>query len=126
MALIRELYEEVKEIFPETTTRQFSNYCGMSDGYYGSVTAQHLEISTNALIVLAEVLDHMRDIRCVLDPALSARIDALQHRIVNEVVARTQLVDSGVMRVRRMLLKAFASAISRRDPNYGAMPFLMS
>lgn len=126
MALIRDLYEEVKGIFPETTTRQFSNYCGMSDGYYGSVMAQKLPISTNALIVLAEVLEHKREISCACDPVLSARIDAVQQRIVDEVVARTQQVDSNVTRVRRMLLKAFAAAITRRDPRSDAMPFIMS
>ena len=126
MALIKDLYEEVKAIFPGITSREFSGYCGMSEGYYGSVMAQNLPISTNALMVLAEVLEHKREISCADDPALSARIEAVQQRCVDEVVARTQHVDSKVLRVRRMLLRAYAAAITQRDSSSGPMPFLMS
>ena len=50
------LYEKIKTAMPDMTVREFSNYCGKSEGYYGSITAQNLELSTNALLHLAEVL----------------------------------------------------------------------
>ena len=54
----KDIYELTQKAIPDMTVRRFSRYCGKSEGYYGSLIAQNLDISTNALIHLAEVLTY--------------------------------------------------------------------
>lgn len=118
---IQQLFEQFREIFPDTTTRQFSGYCGMSDGYYGSVTAQSLPISTNALIILAEVLQHKMELECADKPQQIRAIQELQEQIAHEVAARSTPHSTGSRQVNRLLLKALAKLCYERD--MPAMPF---
>jgi len=118
---IQQLFEQFREIFPDTTTRQFSGYCGMSEGYYGSLVAQNLAISTNALIILAEVLQHKLDLECREQPEKMREIEALQQSIAAEVATRSTPQSTGSPQVNRMLLKALAKLCYERD--MPAMPF---
>jgi|SaaInl5LU_22_DNA_1037371.scaffolds.fasta_scaffold35232_1 hypothetical protein len=51
------IFEAVCDVIPGVTCRIFSEYCGMSEGYWGSVKAQGLMLSVDALLHLAEMLE---------------------------------------------------------------------
>ena len=57
-----QLYAQFIKILPDTTSRSFSRDCGMSEGYWGSISSQNLPISTQALIRLLEALEHKKTI----------------------------------------------------------------
>ena len=51
------IFEAVCDVIPGVTCRIFSEYCGMSEGYWGSVKARGLMLSVDALLHLAEMLE---------------------------------------------------------------------
>ena len=57
MSFTKQLFEMTSMALPDVTARTFSRYLGKSEGYYGSITAQNLDISTNSLLFLSELLD---------------------------------------------------------------------
>ena len=40
MTFTNDLYDKIKAAVPDMTVRRFSRYCGMSEGYYGSINTQ--------------------------------------------------------------------------------------
>lgn len=120
MTFTNDLYGNIKAAVPDMTVRRFSRYCGMSEGYYGSITAQSLPLSTNALIHLAEVLTHMQQIKP------SHALDAALAMIADEVARRMQSINSSNWSVRQMIVKAVAKAqISRVDNNLAPLPIVV-
>jgi hypothetical protein len=122
---VQELYERVKALFPDTTTRLFSRYCGMSDGYYGSVVAQGLQISNEALLILAQVLEHKRELECAQDGAKAAGVRALQEQIAQMVATRSQPHCDGSVQVNRMLLRALAKLCYERECQSTGLGFVV-
>lgn len=102
MKFNKDLYGVIKCAMPEMTVRQFSRYCGRSEGYYGSITAQALPLSTNALLHLAEMLTHRQklDQTQALNSALAM--------IAQEVANRMQNINTRNWAVRQMIIKAVA------------------
>jgi len=101
------------------TVRRFSRYCGKSEGYYGSIIAQNLDLSTNALIHLAEVLTYKQ----AHTPC--REIKQALFTITEEIADRMQHINSGNMSVRRMIIKAVAALQMRNDGDYyTALPVL--
>ena len=62
MSFTKQLFEMTSMALPEVTARKFSRYLGKSEGYYGSVSSQNLDISTNSLLFLSEILEHKNSI----------------------------------------------------------------
>jgi hypothetical protein len=120
------IYDKVCEAIPNTTTRSFSRDCGKSEGYYGSITAQKLNISTNALICLAEVLEVRK---CLLRDKLTAsrlgKIGVAQQMIADEVAARVQSVTSDDYIIRKMIISSVAKSIAKYDRQHYPPIFIM-
>lgn len=115
-----ELYGKIKTAMPEMTVREFSRYCGKSEGYYGSITAQDLPLSTNALLHLAEVLTHAHANQP--SPSLNSALVM----IAEEVARRIQHIDTQNWSVREMVIKAVARAqVSNTRQNVAPMPIVL-
>jgi len=115
MTFPQQLYRRIAEALPGTTTRTFSRYCGMSEGYYGSICAQNLPISTNALICLAEVLDQIIAVKESFQPRTAMSLRVVQQTIAEEIASRTQNFQIGNVLVRKMIIRAVASVALKRD-----------
>ena len=120
MTFTNDLYDKIKAAVPDMSVRRFSRYCGMSDGYFGSITAQALPLSTNALIHLAEVLTHMQQIKP------SHALDAALVMIAEEVARRIPSINSSSnWAVRQMIVKAVAKLqVSRVDSDLAPLPIV--
>lgn len=121
MTFTNDLYDKIKAAVPDMTVRRFSRYCGRSDGYYGSITAQALPLSTNALIHLAEMLTHMQSLKP------SHALDAALVMIAEEVAHRMQSINSSSnWAVRQMIVKAVAKVqVSRVDNDLAPLPIVL-
>ena len=115
MTFPQQLYRSIAEALPGTTTRIFSRYCGKSEGYYGSICAQNLPISTNALICLAEVLGQIITVKKSFQPRTAMSLQVVQQMIADEIARRTQNLQIGNLQVRKMVLRAVASVALTRD-----------
>ena len=126
MATPQELFEDLKEIFPGTTCRSFSRLCGMNQSYYGSITSQGLALSTNALMFLAELLEHKKTLMHDMTPRRLAQIDAVQAKIAREVARRATTIESSNAKVRSMVIAALARvAAERHADGWQLMPTVM-
>ena len=112
MKSTKDIYELTQKAIPDMTVRRFSRYCGKSEGYYGSLIAQNLDLSTNALIHLAEVLAHKHT------HTPCSCIKKVLVTITEEIADRMQHINSANMAVRRMIIKAVAAVQMRNDDNY--------
>ena len=54
MTFTEELYEKISNLYVGMTVRGFSELCGKSPSYYGSIKSQNLELSTSAIAHLME------------------------------------------------------------------------
>ena len=114
MTFTQQLYEQVCNALPGTTSRSFSRLCGRSEGYYGSITAQQLPISTNSLIYLAEMIEQLlafkRD-----QASTTSKLRRIQQCIAAEIARRTQDIDTDNLVVRKMIISAVANVAYTRD-----------
>ena len=119
MSLTKQLFEMTSMALPDITARTFSRYLGKSEGYYGSITAQNLDISTNSLLFLAEVLDHKNS----LSP--NKRITELQSMIAQEVARRMQQLNTENEVVRKLVIRCVAKTYVERDQIFSAPPIVI-
>ena len=119
MSFTKQLFEMTSMALPDITARTFSRYCGKSEGYYGSITAQNLDISTNSLLFLAEVLDHKNTI----NP--NNRITELQSMIAQEVARRMQKLDTENEVIRKLVIRSVAKTYMERDQLFSAPPIVI-
>jgi hypothetical protein len=120
MTFTKQLFEKTSMALPNITARTFSRYCGKSEGYYGSISAQNLDISTNSLLYLSEVLEHKR----ATSP--NRHITELQDMIAEEVARRMNTLDTGNLAVRKMIIRAVAHAYMQRTDEYFAPPIVIA
>ena len=119
MSFTKKLFEMTSKALPDVTSRTFSRYLGKSEGYYGSISAQNLNISTNSLLYLSEVLEHKR----ATSP--NQYITELQEMIAQEVARRVQSFPTQNMAVRKMMLRAIANAYAQSSGGYSAPPIVI-
>jgi len=110
MTFEQRLYEQVRQVLPDTTTRTFSRDCGMSDNYLCSIQSQGLKMSTAALLHLAESMEHRQALEQTHKP-----IDAVLQLITNEVATRTNNINSASITVQRLITKSIAAVAYQRD-----------
>lgn len=115
------LYEKLHNAMPNLTTRKFSNLCGKSEGYFGSLTAQNLPISDNALLYLSEHLELKKQIYD--DRNFTARVNEVQEMIASEIATRMNDVQVENLRVRQMILRSVAKIAVQRDQTEN-LPFM--
>ena len=119
MSFTKQLFEMTSMALPDVTARTFSRYLGKSEGYYGSVTAQNLDISTNSLLFLSELLDQ----KCSNTP--NKRITELQSMIAQEVARRMQTLDTQNIAVRKIVMKSIAIAYMNSEYEFAAPPIVI-
>ena len=119
MSFTQQLFEMTSMALPDVTARTFSRYLGKSDGYYGSISSQNLDISTNSLLFLAEVLDHKNTI------SPNKRITELQSMIAQEVARRMQKLDTENEVIRKLVIRSVAKTYMERDQLFNAPPILI-
>jgi hypothetical protein len=120
MNFTKKLFEMTSMALPDVTARTFSAYLGKSEGYYGSISAQNLNISTNSLLYLSEVLEHKR----VTSP--NQYITEIQQMIALEVARRVQSFPMQNMEVRKIMLRAIANAYAQSTGGYSAPPIVIA
>lgn len=124
MTFTHELYERTCDALPGTTTRRFSRYCGKSEGYFGSICAQQLPISTNAIIHLAEMIERMM-VLADYEPRTNEKLRRIQAFIATEVARRTQELPIVNLAIRQMVARAVASAAYTRDQQQNLPPIVI-
>ena len=60
MTFTEELYQHISSLYSGMTVRGFSKLCGKSEGYFGSMKAQNLELATSAITNLLEELEQRK------------------------------------------------------------------
>jgi len=119
MSFTKQLFEMTALALPNITSRTFSRHLGKSEGYYGSISAQNLNISTNSLLYLSEVLEHKK----ATSP--NRYITELQEMIAHEVARRVQSLQTQNMAVRKIVLHAIAQRYMASADDYCAPPIII-
>lgn len=119
MNFTKKLFDMTSMALPDVTARTFSRYLGKSEGYYGSISAQNLNISINSLLYLSEVLEHKKA------ESPNQYITELQEMIAQEVARRVQSFPTQNMAVRKMMLRAIANAYAQSTGGYSAPPIVI-
>jgi phenylalanyl-tRNA synthetase beta subunit len=120
MSITRQIYDKTTQALPDITARKFSRYCGKSEGYYGSISSQNLDISTNGLLYLSEVLEHKK----ATNP--NKLIVETQNLIAAEIARRMQQVDTGNLAIRKLVLRAIASTYLEAHDEFSVPPILIT
>ena len=110
MTFEQTLYEQVRQVLPNTTTRTFSRDCGMSENYLCSIQSQGLRLSTPALLHLAEVLEYRRNLGQTQKP-----VERVLQMLADEIAVRSNRISSRSFTVQRLVTKAIAAAAYKRD-----------
>jgi hypothetical protein len=120
MEFTKKLFELTAVALPEITTRKFSTYLGKSEGYYGSICTQKLNIPTNSLIFLSELLDK----KYSENP--NPRIKEVQFYIAQEIAQRMNFIETKNLVVRNLILKSIANICLKNELNYSAPPIIIT
>lgn len=116
----QQLFEQVQAALPTTTTRTFSTDCGMSENYFCSIRSQGLQMSTAAIVHLAEVLEHRSELGQISKP-----IEPILKLIADEIAKRSQSTQSASLTVQRIIASAVARIAFERDSRYTIPPIVM-
>ena len=124
MSFTKQLFEMTSMALPGVTARTFSRYLGKSEGYYGSISAQNLAISTNGLLFLSEVLEQ-HNTRYQDNPSQNKYITEIQNLIAQEIARRMQQLDTENLAVRKMVIRAVAQTYMHSGNEYSAPPIVI-
>ena len=112
MTFTEELYQHISSLYSGMTVRGFSKLCGKSEGYYGSMKAQNLELATSAITNLLEELEQ-RKMMFISMNASAKQITELrdvQLFIADEIAARHhKCSENQNIKIRHMLLEAVSN-----------------
>lgn len=114
MTFTKQLFQMTGMTLPNMNAKIFSRYLGRSEGYYGSVSAQKLDISTNSLLHFSEVLEQKK----LEHP--NAKIAELQNLIADEIARRMEKLESQNLAVRQLLIRAVANRYMQQSYDYAA------
>lgn len=114
-----ELYLTLSEIYPNLTVRSISKMMGRSQGYWSSVNAQNIAVSTSALVQLMDFLTCLK-IQSMPGSARYEKLILLITKIEQELFTRFQET-TGLE-----ALVATERPISTNNENYEVMPFVVS
>lgn len=114
-----ELYWALLEIYPNLTVRSISKMMGKSQGYWSSVNAQNIAVSTSALVQLLDCLTCLK-IQSMPGSARYEKLILFITKIEQELFTRFQETTG---------LEAFAANEALTLPNndnFSVMPFVVS
>lgn len=114
-----ELYWALSEIYPNLTVRSISKMMGKSQGYWSSVNAQNIAVSTSALVHLLDALTCLK-IQLMPGSTRFERLILLTTKIEQELFTRFQEA-TGLE-----ALVASERPLSPNNDNYSVMPFVVS
>ena len=114
-----ELYLALSEIYPNLTVRSISKMMGRSQGYWSSMNAQNIAVSTSALVHLLDALSCLK-IQLVPGSARFEKLKQLIARIEQELFTRFE-ISTGLE-----ALVAPEGLTSTNNENYSVMPFVVS
>ena len=114
-----ELYLALSEIYPNLTVRSISKMMGRSQGYWSSMNAQNIAVSTSALVHLLDALSCLK-IQLVPGSARFEKLKQLIARIEQELFTRFE-ISTGLE-----ALVAPEGLPSTNNENYSVMPFVVS
>jgi len=83
-----------------------------------------LEISTNGLLFLSEVLEQ-QNTRNQDNPIQNKYITEIQNLITQEIARRMQQLDTGNLAVRKMVIRAVAQTYMQSGYDYSAPPIVI-
>ena len=125
MTFTEELYQHISSLYSGMTVRGFSKLCGKSEGYYGSMKAQNLELATSAITNLLEELEQ-RKMMFISMNASAKQITELrdvQLFIANEIAIRHhKCSENQNIKIRQMLLEAVSNLADRELDNRTPTP----
>ena len=114
-----ELYWALSEIYPNLTVRSISKMMGRSQGYWSSVNAQNIAVSTSALVHLLDALSCLK-IQSISGSTRFEKIKLLITKIEQELFTRFEETTG---------LEALVATEGLASPNidnYSVMPFVVS
>ena len=128
MSYTKQIFNEMKAIDPNITVREFSYRCGKSEGYYGSLISQELELSDEAIINLLETLE-MWKLISVKTPNNTAdkvhQIDDVQKNLTTELAERTSTNHNTLNnQVRNLIIKAVVNLYQSKTNADTSIPFV--
>lgn len=82
----------------------------MSENYLCSIQSQGLQLSTAALLHLAEVLEHRRTLG-----QTQKSVEGVLQMLADEIAVRSNHICSSSFTVQRLVTKAIAAAAYKRD-----------
>ena len=125
MTFTEELYQHISSLYSGMTVRGFSKLCGKSEGYYGSMKAQNLELATSAITNLLEELEQ-RKMMFISMNASAKQITELrdvQLFIADEIAARHhKCSENQNIKIRHMILEAVSNLADREIDNRTPTP----
>ena len=125
MTFTEELYEKISNLYVGMTVRGFSKLCGKSEGYYGSMKAQNLELATSSITNLLEELER-RKMMFISMNASAKQIGELrdvQLFIADEIAQRHhKCSENQNIKIRHMLLEAVSNLADRELDNRTPTP----
>jgi len=128
MSYTKQIFNEMKAIDPNITVREFSYRCGKSEGYYGSLISQKLELSDEAIINLLETLEMWKLISVktpnnTVDKIL--RISDVQKNLTTELAERTSTNHNTLNnQVRNLIIKAVVNLYQSKKNADTSIPFV--
>ena len=128
MSYTKQIFNEMKAIDPNITVREFSYRCGKSEGYYGSLISQELELSDEAIINLLETLE-MWKLITVKTPNNAVdkihQIDDVQKNLTTELAERTSTNHNTLNnQVRNLIIKAVVNLYQSKTNADASIPFV--
>ena len=128
MSYTKQIFNEMKAIDPNITVREFSYRCGKSEGYYGSLISQKLELSDEAIINLLETLEMWKWIS-VKTPNNTVdkvhQIDDVQKNLTTELAERTSTNHNTLNnQVRNLIIKAVVNLYQSKTNADTSIPFV--
>ena len=125
MTFTEELYQHISSLYSGMTVRGFSKLCGKSEGYFGSMKAQNLELATSAITHLIEELEQ-RKMMFISMNASAKQITELrdvQLFIADEIAARHhKCSENQNIKIRHMLLEAVSNLADQELANRTPAP----
>ena len=128
MSYTKQIFNEMKAIDPNITVREFSYRCGKSEGYYGSLISQKLELSDDAIINLLETLEMWK---LILAKTSNNSVDRIyrisnvQKNLTRELAERTSTNhNTPNNQVRNLIIKAVVNLYQSKINTDNSIPFV--
>jgi len=128
MSYTKQIFKEMKAIDPNITVREFSYRCGKSEGYYGSLISQKLELSSEAIINLLETLEMWK---MILGKTPNNSVDKIhqigevQKHLTIELAERTSTNHKTPnSQVRNLIIKAVVNLYQSKTADDTSIPFV--